>query len=37
MKKHYNMALTFLNEISINEIKKQKLIAFTDSLMVREV
>ncbi len=37
MKKHYNMALTFLNEIPVDGIKKQQLIAFADSLMVREV
>jgi geranylgeranyl diphosphate synthase type II len=37
MKKHYAMALTFLNEIKVDEIKKQQLIAFADSLMVREV
>lgn len=37
MKKHYNMALKFLNDIPVEEIKKQQLIAFADSLMVREV
>ena len=37
MKKNYNLALTFLNEIPSDEIKKQKLIDFADSLMVREV
>ena len=37
MKKHYNMALTCLNEIPVEDIKKAHLIAFADSLMVREV
>ncbi len=37
MKKHYSTALTFLNEIPADEIKKQQLINFADSLMVREV
>ena len=37
MKNHYNIALTFLNKISASETKKAELIAFADSLMVREV
>ena len=37
MKKHYDIALTFLNDISVDENKKNELIAFADSLMVREV
>jgi geranylgeranyl diphosphate synthase type II len=37
MKKHYDIALTFLNGISAAEIKKNELIAFADSLMIREV
>lgn len=37
MKKQYNLALQFLNEIPVNDLKKQQLIAFADSLMVREV
>ena len=36
MKKHYNNALTFLGKVEVDEVKKQKLIEFTDSLMVRE-
>jgi geranylgeranyl diphosphate synthase type II len=37
MKKHYNAALTFVNKIPVEENKKQQMIAFADSLMVREV
>ncbi len=37
MKKHYAMALTFLNDIPVEDKKKRELIAFADSLMVREV
>lgn len=37
MQKHYDIAMTFLNEISVEQIKKNELIAFADSLMVREV
>jgi geranylgeranyl diphosphate synthase, type II len=37
MKKQYDKALTFLNNIPVNETKKQNLIALADSLMVREV
>lgn len=37
MKKHYDMALTYLNKIPVEAIKKEQLIAFADSLMVREV
>ena len=37
MKKHYDIALTFLNDISVEQNKKNELIAFADSLMVREV
>lgn len=37
MQKHYDTALTFLKNIPVDEIKKQKLIAIADGLMVREV
>lgn len=37
MKKHYDIALTFLNDITVELHKKNELIAFADSLMVREV
>ena len=37
MKKHYDLAITFLKDIPVEESKKQDLIAFADSLMVREV
>jgi geranylgeranyl diphosphate synthase type II len=37
MKKHYDAALTFLKNISVNDIKKQNLISLADSLMLREV
>lgn len=37
MKKQYDIALTFLADIPVDDIKKQKLIAFADILMVREV
>ena len=37
MKNHYDKALTFLDDIPVDNIKKTKLIAFADSLMVREV
>lgn len=37
MKKHYDTALTYLHEIPVDDIKKQQLIFFADSLMVREV
>ena len=37
MKKHYDLAVTFLKDIPVDESKKQGLIAFADSLMVREV
>lgn len=36
MKKHYNNALTCLNAIPVNPLKKEKLIALAESLMVRE-
>ncbi|MGQ0829292.1 MAG: polyprenyl synthetase family protein [Bacteroidota bacterium] len=37
MKKHYELALTFLKDIPVDEKKKQELITFADSLMIREV
>ncbi len=37
MKKHYEKAISSLNTIPVSENKKQELIAFADSLMVREV
>lgn len=37
MKKHYDIALTYLKDIPVDESKKLKLTAFTDSLMMREV
>ncbi len=37
MKKHYDLAITFLKDIPVDESKKQLLIRFSDSLMVREV
>lgn len=37
MEKQYDTALMFLKKIPVDEIKKQKLIAIADSLMVREV
>lgn len=37
MKRYYNLAVTFLNNIPVDDVKKQQLIAFADSLMVREV
>jgi geranylgeranyl diphosphate synthase type II len=37
MQKQYGLALTFLKDIPVNETKKQALIDFADSLMVREV
>jgi len=37
MKKHYDRALTFLDEISVEEKKSKQLVDFTDSLMMREV
>jgi geranylgeranyl diphosphate synthase type II len=37
MKKHYELAITFLKDIPVAENKKQALIDFADSLMVREV
>ncbi len=37
MKKHFDLALTFLSDIPVEESKKQNLIAFADSLMMREV
>lgn len=37
MKKHYDAALTILNKIPVDELKKENLIALADSLMVREV
>ncbi len=36
MKKHYSNALTCLNTIPVNPLKKEKLIALAESLMVRE-
>ena len=37
MQKHYELALTFLKDIPVSEEKKQSLIAFAESLMVREM
>ncbi len=37
MKKHYDTALTFLENIPVNKMKKENLITIADSLMVREV
>jgi geranylgeranyl diphosphate synthase type II len=36
MKKHYELAKTFLNDIPVDEKKKRELIVFADSLMVRD-
>jgi geranylgeranyl diphosphate synthase type II len=36
MQKHYELALTFLKDIPVAESKKQALIDFADSLMVRD-
>lgn len=37
MQKHYELALTFLKDIPVSESKKQMLISFAESLMVREM
>lgn len=37
MQKHYELALTFLKDIPVSEDKKQSLVAFAESLMVREM
>lgn len=37
MKKYYNTALTFLNDIPVDSTKKKQLVDFADSLMIREV
>lgn len=37
MKKYYNKALSLLHDIQVPDTKKQRLISFADSLMVREV
>lgn len=37
MKKHYDLALTFLKDIPVDEKKKQELVVFADSLMDREM
>lgn len=37
MKKHYDLALTFLKDIPVDDSKKKALITFADSLMVREM
>ena len=37
MQRHYELALTFLKDIPVAEDKKQSLIAFAESLMVREM
>ncbi len=37
IKKQYNLALTFLKDIAVDETKKQQLITYTDSLMAREI
>ena len=37
MEKHYELALTFLKDIPVDEKNKKELIAFADSLMIREM
>lgn len=37
MQKHFDLALDFLRDIPVADLKKEALIAFADSLMVREV
>lgn len=37
MQKNYELALTFLKDIPVSEEKKQNLISFAESLMVREM
>lgn len=37
MQKHYELALTFLKDIPVSDSKKQSLINFAESLMVREM
>lgn len=37
MQKHYELALTFLKNIPVDDAKKQALINFAESLMVREM
>lgn len=37
MQKHYELALTFLKDIPVSEDKKKSLVAFAESLMVREM
>ena len=37
MKKQYELAKTFLNPIPVDDNKKQQLIDFADSLMIREI
>lgn len=37
MQKHYELALTFLKDIPVDASKKQMLIGFAESLMVREM
>ncbi len=37
MKKHYDTAITFLKDIPVDESRKKELLAFADSLMVREM
>ncbi|MGZ4035553.1 MAG: polyprenyl synthetase family protein [Bacteroidia bacterium] len=36
MKKHYDLALTFLKDIPVDESKKKALVDFAESLMVRD-
>ena len=37
MQKHYELALTFLKDIPVDDTKKQSLVSFAESLMVREM
>ncbi len=37
MQKHYELALTFLKDIPVDDAKKQSLVNFAESLMVREM
>lgn len=37
MKKHYDLAKTYLKDIPVDESKKKELIAFSDGLMIREI
>ncbi len=37
IKKHYKIALAFLQDIAVDDLKKEQLIKFTDSMMQREI